>query len=467
MTVGWRIWLLCFLTYAFFVPGNGPNGVSRAALSLAIAERHELRIDPLAPFTIDRAFANGAWYSDKAPGLSFLAVPVAWAASQVLDRDGTAWVGPGPALSARFSVFIYFASLCTTGLLAAAAAAGIHRWALTLGASGTGALLAALTSGFATPFWGWATMFLGHAASGALLLFGFAGLAGSIGRSAPVRPFLSGLALGAAFVVEFPAGPAVAIIGLSCAITAAARPDRRTSLPRVFIPAALGLACAVTPLLVYNAAAFGSPLKLGYESVQGFEGMKTGLFGISAPNPVVARDLLVGWYRGLLPLSPVLILWPAAIVLCLRDRGWRLTAIVSVLVFAYYLGMNAGYVYWDGGWATGPRHLVPALPLMALPLAALWDKAGRIGRGVFLVLLMFSVEASLICASVDMAPPPEVARPLIDYLIPAFFSGGLTRVVPSYTFGVHGPLALAPLLLIWVVVGWPLLPRVSRNQVAS
>ena len=49
---------------------------SRLALTQSIALRGSVNIDPYWRLTIDRAFANGHWYSDKAPGVALFAVPV-------------------------------------------------------------------------------------------------------------------------------------------------------------------------------------------------------------------------------------------------------------------------------------------------------------------------------------------------------------------------------------------------------
>ena len=46
--------------------------------------------------------------------------------------------------------------------------------------------------------------------------------------------------------------------------------------------------------------------------------------------------------------------------------------------------VNSGYVFWDGGASWGPRHLVPALPflaLLALPAAARWPRGGAAPGG--------------------------------------------------------------------------------------
>jgi hypothetical protein len=462
------------LSYGFFFSPDNSNVISRIGLTLGIVQRHALTIGPLADYTLDQATVDGVAYSDKAPGLSFLAVPI----TLLIDGMLTAQVDrPGPNLA----VITYCATLGTVSTIAAFAVVALYRWSRSRNASHTASLMAALILGFATPFWGWATVFFGHAASGGLLLLGFAGLSTAIQQTpkhaseperqtlaisenpAPRRAFLSGLALGAAFVVEFPAGPAVAIIGICCAVQAFASTDRWKLLTRAFLPAAAGLAIALAPLLAYNQAAFGSPWKIGYMTVQGFPGMQTGLFGISRPDPKVIVALLFGWNRGLFPLSPVLALFPLAIAACLHDRSWRLAAVTSTLIAAWYLAMNAGYSYWNGGDSTGPRHIVSALPFIALPLAHLWDASRRPLRSLLVLLLIVSVITSLACVSVDMWISPTIVRPLQDSLLPRFLDGDLPRTLTTRLFGWHGALALLPLAAAWSIIALPPLMRRYAN----
>src|SRR4051794_14448005 len=69
-----------FCSYAYFYQAGGWNQNSRFALVRAILERHTLQIDAYQLHTGDRAFWQGHYYSDKAPGASLLAVvPVALA----------------------------------------------------------------------------------------------------------------------------------------------------------------------------------------------------------------------------------------------------------------------------------------------------------------------------------------------------------------------------------------------------
>src|SRR5215831_9685556 len=73
-----REWLVIVLiavsTLAVINPRNVQD-VTRLSLSRSLAERGSVNIDPWAGLTTDRARFDGHWYSDKAPGISLLAIP--------------------------------------------------------------------------------------------------------------------------------------------------------------------------------------------------------------------------------------------------------------------------------------------------------------------------------------------------------------------------------------------------------
>src|SRR5437868_9873088 len=64
------------ISYAYFYAGSGANQNSRFDLLRAIIERHTFSIDAYHMNTMDKAFWNGHFYCDKAPGQSFAAVPI-------------------------------------------------------------------------------------------------------------------------------------------------------------------------------------------------------------------------------------------------------------------------------------------------------------------------------------------------------------------------------------------------------
>ena len=75
----------------------------------------------------------------------------------------------------------------------------------------------------------------------------------------------------------------------------------------------------------------------------------------------VLYALLFSPYRGLFYSAPWLLLAVPGVVRLWRSR-YRAETLVIVSVAVLYLLLNAGLTDWHGGWAAGPRHLVPALP---------------------------------------------------------------------------------------------------------
>jgi hypothetical protein len=202
---------------------------------------------------------------------------------------------------------------------------------------------------------------------------------------------------------------------------------------------ALGGVLGLLPLLVYDQLAFGSPFTLGYSKVVGFGGMQQGFFGITWPHPSILVELLFGLYRGLLPLSPVLVLVPVGLYVMWREPNTRIAAGAILFVLCSFFWINASYYYWNGGWSTGPRHLVPMLPLCCLALAFAWPRAFW-ARTVALVLLAASLVLSLICAVAGMFAPSDFSNPLIDFLLPRFLTP--VKLLRSL-----------PIVLVWIAFG--------------
>ena len=92
--------LFCIAFFAYglmFTPGlYNKNATSRIGLSISLADRGSLYIDDFAPLTGDRATLGDHFASDKAPGMSFLALPAVAVAVRIvrlLDPD-TRWLRP-------------------------------------------------------------------------------------------------------------------------------------------------------------------------------------------------------------------------------------------------------------------------------------------------------------------------------------------------------------------------------------
>ena len=199
-----------FFSLIYFYEGGGWNQNSRFDLLRAIVEQHTLQIDAYHQNTQDKAHFKGHYYSDKAPGLVFLAVPVTLAARPVLRVAG---IDPE---SARGE---YVLSWLVTALVVAlpTALAGICLFflALKFGCSSIAAAFATVVMCVGTPIWAYGSVFWAHALVGACLVFAFASavkLRESERAGADFGWALAvGLTAGWATVTEYPAAPASAM----------------------------------------------------------------------------------------------------------------------------------------------------------------------------------------------------------------------------------------------------------------
>jgi hypothetical protein len=461
------------LSYAYFYKGNSGdwNQNARFDLTRAIVEQHTLRIDAYHRNTASKAFWQDHYYSDKAPGLSLAAVPV-WAsihAAVVLanlpGRDST----EGRAIRVK----TYLSTFVVVALPTALAATCIFLLALMFGVSPAGSVFGALTFGLGTPMWSYAVLFRSQAAVAALLLFAFAAAIAVQGVHSLRRHFLLGaavgLAAGWATVTEYPAAPAAVILALL--VVAHAWRSRR-NVQHVLAGVSAGALVCVVILMSYQYRAFGSPFRIGYSFTlfnvaPPAPEMGNGLFGITYPRLWIVRELLVGRYRGLLPLSPVLALAPIGFVqLWRRRQESRVSILAAAALIVYYVMLNASYKYWDGGYSTGPRHLAPLLPFLSLGLGLVWTWSRPVHRILLVILALYGIVIGLMATSTDPMPGTDVASPIQELFWPAFRTGHLGTFNLGEFFGLRGLPSLLPLGLIWILglTGWLYLERRMKGR---
>jgi hypothetical protein len=484
-----------FVSYAYFYQAGGWNQNARFAVVRAILERHTLQIDAYHESTGDKALRLGHYYSDKAPGASLLALaPVALArgVSRLAHVDpegdvGIAWTS-------------YVATVVTSGLFTLVAALLVMRLALFWGFSRGAAIFAATAYGIASPAWCYATIFMGHGLTAGSLMLAYAAainlgqaaertsqvrlLAGPEGRASRVhrQAWAVGLWTGLTVLSELQSAvPASFIVILALANVR----DRNSSeVPAAAMWILVGGLLAGLVLFVHNALAFGSPLHIGYAVEDSPLGrLNTGLFGLTYPAWWRLREILVGSYRGLLPLSPLVTLTPIGLVMIGRTRSRRRPIVVAAAIAGFYVLFNASYYYWEGGWAYAPRQLTPALPFLALGLAPLWDAWRSWGRVVLSAGWLWGAALTLIAVSTTPQPPADLKSPVTELLWPAFKDGDLSVNNQSFvTFraqpgrlrghpdlhaawnlgeiaGLHGHASLLPLGLTWLAAASVLLLR--------
>jgi len=407
-----------------------------------------LSVDPaLARYglpNIDAATVDGRSYMDKAPGLAFAAVPL----YALLDVVGATAALHWTAIWALLTLLaVTLPSLWATALL--------YRLLRDLSGRHDVALGLAAAWAVATPALVYSTLFFGHQLSAALLLAGFATLkpaeqAPITGRRAALAAFLLGWSVLTQYEVVL-AASGVALFGV---VRAGTTRRRLWLLAGGAVPAAL--------MLVYHTLAFGGPFAFPY----GFKAHglfaqvhAQGVYGFGLPSLQRAADLLVGARRGLLYAAPFLALWPVGVIRLFDAPSWRHARWAVLWVGAAHTLLVLGYGYWTGGDAVGARFLVPAIPFLVLPLAALWRPArprwefplAALRGGVLPGLVAVGVlHAALPVATFPYHPEPLEA-PLLDLNVPLAVVGCTAPNV----LGVEGNAALLLFLgLLAVSGGW-------------
>ncbi|MEK6606240.1 MAG: hypothetical protein AABZ30_01135 [Myxococcota bacterium] len=423
------------------------NELSRLYLTQAIVDDGSLSTDgPTKRYGANDDFAlhEGRHYSDKAPGVSFLAIPI-YAAARLLG------LGPDRLhahIRLQTFLLLILPSVLMLGLIARFTAAVSGSSELAGWSVATAWLVASPSTFYAT------TLFGHHAA--ALALIGAceaarrARLSGSHGLFGA-----AGLLAGLAVLCELPAA-LLALFVAGFALWPWGPGDVRPRLSSALALAA-GAAVPAAMLIGYNVACFGSALSLSYASIGNpsftrFHHM--GVLGLGPPRPEVIPYWLWGAERGLLPVAPWMGL--AALGCMLRPRR---AAIACGLAFLAFTVALSGYFKPSGGACVGPRHLGPALFLL-LPLCAR-ALDGAIGRRLFLgasaaaVLFVWSFHATLPYAVQSDHPIGEQALPLV-------LSGSYAASNLPGLGGLRTPIAFATLALALAAIIISQRPRVAQ-----
>jgi len=456
-----------FVSYAYFYSGGGWNQNTRLDLVRAIVERHTLSIDAYHENTGDKAYKDGHYYSDKAPGQPLLAVPAAAATRFMLQM-----AGKDPSSARELVLTSYVCNLFSVALPTAMSCAGLFLIALRLGASTGAASFGAIAAGLGTPLWAYATLFWGHPVAGACLVFAFTAAlmlhateaSSDIGWGIAV-----GFAAGWATVTEYQALPGSAIVALF-ALARVWQGGWRRRLRLIAAIAAGALPC-VAVLMTYLHFAFGSALNPSYSYVVGpFPWVKKGLFGLTYPRVDVVFKLLFGFKRGIFMLAPVTLLAPFGLRMLQKNAATRLTGYAAAAIFVYYLLLNASYSEWTAGLAFGPRIMGAGMPALCVGLAPAFDQLRGRGKQIAMALLAISVLFTLMAVATTPQPEFSSRYPVIEVFAPSFWTGHLaleqsSMLTPSdqgandphgafnlgLLAGLNGLASLVPFVCVWLV----------------
>jgi hypothetical protein len=399
------VFVLLTLLFAYFYEDSGANGNSRMGLVFAAVQEHRLTIDSFHATpdlgTKDKAYYNGHYYSDKAIGSSVVGyvfyLPM-YLLMQVFN------------FSMKMRQIKYLLVLFSIAIPSAFSGSLMYVLAKYISGSKLKAYIATLCIYLGTMYFPYSTIFYGHTLAASFLLCAF-----FLIFQLKIRPdlrqnnpylFLIGFLLGFSIITEFPTILIVLVLVFYYFYVLMDKWSWRDFLSKA-IPPAIGGLIPLLLLLAYNNAIFGHPFQLTYSHVSNpffSEKMSQGLSGIAWPRPIVMFYSTLHPANGLFWQSPVLLMALVGAYFMLRDKQYRAEAIIFIVIFLSYLALISGYYLWWGGYAFGPRHLIPMLPFFVLPIVFVPKRLFPwvVILGLISIAQMFIVVASQIKTPDDM-----------------------------------------------------------------
>jgi hypothetical protein len=356
----WRTWLglaLVVLTAAGpFVQDWSAQPASRYSLTAAVVEEGTIRIDSYRAGTapIDRVERGDALYSDKAPGQPFFAVPFLAVGKAAGLEDAT-------VVRIEENLGLWWIVLWSSVLPVAAMVVLMYEAARRFYPST--AVPAALALWAGTMWLVLSATLYGHALA---TLAAFAAWMVLADRTiTPTRAILAGFLVGLSVLTEYPMVIVVVALGGYIVV-------KRAYTKLIWF--AIGGIPPAIALVAYQLTAFGNPFRNPYAAKAG---RGSSHVSVDAPDPVIFLQVVAG-RRGLIFTAIVLVGAVAAVWIVRRNLPGVEHAWMAIFVFGAFLLMQSGWPNPWGGEVPGPRYLMPAIPWLAVPVAAAWGQRRRL-----------------------------------------------------------------------------------------
>ena len=446
--------LSCIYLVTYSARFNSSDGLAMFATAESLVRRGAWDADQIRWMGLQQGIfgSDGHLYVRKGVGMSLLVSPLVW----------LGWAIPGWGMASTALIF--------NALVTAATGALLLNYLCRLGYQFQVALAAALIFGLATPAWPYAKSFFSDPLAGlCLLAAALALLCFHQARRAPYA-FAAGLALAVAVSVRYANVVLIPLYGLLLVGYLITSPlaenvaDSQASATGLLSRNWQAWVAFLAPLVVaglamayHNFARYGDPLNSGYLPEESFSGIWwQGIAG-----------LLISPGRGLFLYAPVLLIALPAAPIFFRQH--RPEAILAGAIIVAHVLLYGKWFMWHGGYAWGPRFLVPTLPFFVILMAPGIERARKPGwwRWSLLVLAIISGLIQLLGLSV---PFELFQNRLLDTDLPLFAPVTFFAARYSPLIGQLQFLRLQNLDFAWMSAGqvyWPLLIVLVVAAIAS
>lgn len=395
----------------------------------------ERRADMTSQF--DTSFGpDGKQYPNKAPGPSFVAVPV-YVAAKALGAKTIAtftWAFRVFAVTLPALLFLPFFYRLTRHFTEDEAA---RRTAL-------------FAYAFGSPAWVYAVLFMSHQLAAVCAGAAFVAAVPLV-RATTTRPKLAASGVGffaaASVMMDYQSAVAAALVGIYVMAFGANR-------VRNVAWAIMGAAPVVIALGVYHQICFGSPLRTGYHysvdqvTRKGF----MGIVGLSGPS-VFSTTFMPS--NGLFVLAPWLLLAFVGFYAIWSDKAARARAgkeagLCLAVFVGYLLFLSSLDPYMArGGWCVGPRYLTVSLPFAAWLASAGFARVYRHAAASAVARAAVVASVIIYTAAVVTYPhwPDGLQNPLYELTFRLLRSGRSVHSL-GQVLGLPGAWAAVPLFLL-------------------
>jgi hypothetical protein len=405
------------------------------SLTRALTERGTVIVDAYANQTHDLAFYEGHYYVAKPPGLAFTVAPFWWLFDQIHNDLNFVW---------RVTTFLFASLPGATSILV------FYLILIHLEGTQRFALIASMVVAMGTGIFSYSTLFLEVPLVVLSLLTALLILLRPKGRMP--QALLVGLLIGYAVVLHY-------VVSL-CVIPIAVFIGLRAERIRHILPFLLGLAIPLIAVPVYNYLCFSNPLLFGHfrSAVPQFQQHHEEIIArLMVPRLEALWGLTFSASKGLFVFSPFLVLTVVGLIIMCRRPSLRPHALLYSGIFGTTFVLVSSLPNWQGGMLSGPRYLLPVVPVLAIGILGLDCVNPSKWRTVVASMLVLSAAASIfIWATLTIVAPfsPEwLENPFVEKHLPDLIRGQIRPTVSSTFLGIGGlgalALAFAPTALLY------------------
>jgi hypothetical protein len=384
----------------------------------------------------DRAVYKGKIYSDKAPGISFAAVPSLYLSKLIHKHIFKKPMDLKTSyIIAILSTSILFTLISILFLIKLLELYGLSYKTIFF------SILSLVPGTYVTTY---SNLYFGHQFSASLLFMAFVLVEFYLRKeSKPIYIVLSAFLCSYAFISEYPTIFLSILLFLYLIISSR---DKKVFLYSI---------SAIIPIIFlayYFNSCFGSPFSTGYQHLDSEAFAKihsSGILGFKYPEFKALVNLLFGSQRGLFFYSPVLFLGIIFFFIRLRSNLMRLL----LAIFIIYTLLISSFGYWIGGDAAGARHLMPLSYFLIVPLAFFIEENLKkpLILSFFFGLLIISIH-NIVVSNVSWPFfPPQFVNPLSHFCYILIRDGYITHSIVNL-FGIYGLNALAIYIFVIMLI---------------